>query len=371
MTVDAPPSSGSLPWAEDERVLQCLWRPLLAWRGVFLWWHDALPSFVRLVSTCRDFRALGREVWTEGLHQPYLGFTPVSHRMDVMCMELKMRHFLARVQRHLAVEFGIFEVGLVDEYAAWNLERVVEVAQGRDGFPHTTRTSAVWDRRTRMTAWFPERLDLAVAVHDDETEVNVMHCILRAFCDTIGTDHSGGERPPKVVQLDEDEGSLSPRNLGRLLRQFGHDETTVRECCATRPPDTAPHHPSAPSRGTDTPTTTYVLDGVVPLRVMLFLGPTTSSSAFVDLSTSRSTFEHLRVLMQVEAHTGQWTFALPSVRSGVALLQRRLVLAPAGLSDVRRIHDLDRYVGCGFRFDHDDQFWTNDDTALDALARVL
>ncbi len=353
-------SSGGVVWTELEEIRQSLWYPLLSWYGVYKWWYDHPLSFMNLSCACKDFRHMSCDVWLKGVHQPYLAHIP--QRLGVLRTEVRMRRFLARLQQDLALILGLYDVGIVGEYAAWSLERVVETNQGRDSYPHTTRSSTIWDGRTRLSAWFPERFDVVVECGDREMEA--VTCVVDAYNATFSMAAS------RIVQVEDDIDVHDHPVMPLLLRQFNHDDDTIRRCTSERvhatPDDRGANRDDGGGTKSHVKKTTYMIDGIVPIRLSLFSG-TRVDSRFVDYATRWLDFEHLRISMTVDASQGQWRFRVASETAALSLLQRRLTLTPKGVTTVQGVHELDCYMARGFRFDMDDQYWPDEEEALLAL----
>ena len=164
---------------DDGALFDCLWARLMDLSFVYACGPEAVDVAVRLSATCAALRAQLTRLWLD-LDRPFLARLRLAHACRALQCELEQRRLLHHTAECLGI-VGARHACVAGGYAAWQLERHLDAALGRDAFPRAARGVEVWsNRRQRLNEiWTPNDVDLFVHSEDVETTMDVVTACYR------------------------------------------------------------------------------------------------------------------------------------------------------------------------------------------------
>ena len=337
-----------LDWIATVSAWDSLWYPLVSLDGctrLYPSYDAACKTVGTLACTCRAFRnavraSPGGVFWE--LKQPYLCTEPLGKALTALYMELSQRRMLRRICESIR-SLALGEVCIAGGYAAWQLERSLQTAAGREARPVTFPDTCIRGTAVRGGMWLPSSVDVYVTLNDNHA----------ALLDAIRMHHNAFLQATQsyltgvIVSPHQCVVPPSTQQLHALSNFFGIP-------LAPPPTDTpVDAHPESVVRSRWTFRAASALDDTFPctLNVIFvrFHDPV-SRIEFPNSVLRHADYEHSAICATV---TDQGTLEFYASAAAVrALIRRRVVFRPQACLLGHSFYDAMirgcKYVQCGF-----------------------
>jgi hypothetical protein len=151
-------------------IYDCLWERItsIEFCTLFLENEDDIVRFVcNIFVVSKELNRLSSS-FLRNIHRAFLPTLTPPVRASCVKSCISVRKFIKRAQSGLKSVLDIENVCISGEFASWELERKMEMKQGKDGFPWGCREVSIWDGIVRNEIWNPFVLELFVECSPDQ-----------------------------------------------------------------------------------------------------------------------------------------------------------------------------------------------------------
>ncbi|MEC7000243.1 MAG: hypothetical protein VXX04_00240, partial [Actinomycetota bacterium] len=294
---------------------------------------------------------------------------PVYAARAVVC-DLAQRRLLSRVVRDLHIVGA--RACVAGGFAAWQLERYLEVAAGRDGFPHASRFTHVVNTTWRNDVWMPQDVDLFVTTEDAELTLNLVTNAYRDFLFALYA--NAGDMRIVASSLEYHEGSdrpPPPPNVVRDLARLHELPEIVVDACVAATHDVRRVDPPPRQLVRSSWNILSTIDEpYVPMRLNVVLTDGgLDAPDYARWVTAHFDLLHCAVSCTVDAD-GEYHFRASSAAVH-ALARRRLEFTPHAFLGVNTIRRVCKYLANGFSITGDAGVPVSDDVAIDSCDAIV
>lgn len=345
--------------AEEGPLFDCLWSRLIDLSFVYRYGPDAISVVATLSATCSLLRRELIRLWLD-IRRPYLAQLCLEHSFRAVLCEMEQRRLIERTTECLGL-VGTEHVCVAGGYAAWQLERHVDSAVGRDAFPRTVRGIELCNTRHVMNdIWTPGDVDLFVHSDDVELTMDVVSACYREYTDVLfgskckvyTSCHLGyGDETP-----DEDPYLPTSHRVEQLARRTDLPEYIVDRCVHH-------HHAHTPGARANIVVTAWNLmaharDPMLPSRLnVIFTKKPPCEEDYAAWITSSFDLRHCCVIVDV-ARDGTLHYRVHPHTVRV-LSARRLEFTPGTFANettcANTMRRIQKYMSNGFSIFGDDK----------------